>query len=217
VDLAVNSAGAVIISWAVTGKGTFADSGSVLGGLAAPVTVGAPPYKGGATNVALNDAGQAALAWATSTQNVAATRSAAGAWSTATALSNVPAGRLDVAIDGAGDAIAIFGQTHLVGSTIINSVYFSKRPAGGAWSAATMLSAPGDAAGGPRAAADAAGTFVIGWSDTTTQALSVLTSPPRGGFGPATTFANAAFGDLKIAPGHAVAAFGADISTEPLS
>ena len=58
---------------------------------------------------------------------------------------------------------------------------------------------------------------MIGWSDTTTQALSVLTSPPGGGFGLATTFANAAFGDLKFALGHAVAAFGADISTEPVS
>ncbi len=76
------------------------------------------------------------------TQNVAATRSAAGTWGTAVALSTVPAGRLDVAIDGAGDAIAVFGPTHLVGSTIINSVYFSKRPAGGTWSAATILSAP---------------------------------------------------------------------------
>jgi hypothetical protein len=116
VDLAVNSTGTAIISWAVTGSGAFADSGTVLGGFAAPVKVGGPPYKGGLTNVALNNAGQAALAWATSTENVAATRSATGAWTTPADLSAVPDGPLDVAIDGAGDAIAVFGETHVTGS-----------------------------------------------------------------------------------------------------
>jgi len=99
--------------------------------------------------------------------------------------------------------------------------YTSARPAGGTWSTPALLSAPGDTATSLHVAADPAGTFVVSWLDTTTGgALTVLTSPPGGGFGPATTFPEA-FGDLKIAPGYAVLSFGAaasmSISTEPVS
>jgi hypothetical protein len=217
VDLAVNPAGAAIISWAVTGSGTFADSGTVLGGFAAPVKVGGPPYKGGLTNVALNNAGQAALAWATSTDNAAATRSAAGTWTTPAVLSAFPDGPLDVAIDGAGDAIAVFGETHVSGVTSTITLYDSKRPASGTWGPAAVLSVPGDAGYRPRAVADAAGTFVVAWSDLTAGTLNLLTSPPGGSFGPATIFTAGTLGDIKIAPGHAVVTFGTAVSSEPVS
>jgi hypothetical protein len=222
VDLAVNSTGAAIVTWA-TAHATLADSGTVLGGFAAPVTVGPPPpYPVGHTRVVLNDAGQAALVWATGSANMAATRSAGGTWSTVTQLSAPPDGAVDAAIDGAGDAIAVFGELHLSGTTTTVTLYTSKRPAGGVWGAPTVLSVPGDRALTPRAAADAAGTFVVGWADGTTGTLSVLTSPPGGGFGPATTFTASSLDDLKIAPGHAALTFAtfsgaAEASSEPVS
>ena len=80
--MAVNSAGSAVLTWATKapGPGTYADSGTILGGFAAPVKVGLPPYPGGRTSVALNDTGQAAMVWAQGlgALNVAATRSAAG-------------------------------------------------------------------------------------------------------------------------------------------
>jgi hypothetical protein len=215
VALAVNPAGAAIITWG-TRFATLADSGTVLGGFAAPVTVGpAPPYPIGHTHVALNDAGQAALAWATGTANMAATRTAGGTWSTQTQLSAHPDGPVDVAIDGTGNAIAVFKQPDAAGNA---TVYASTRPAGGTWGPPALLSVPGDATAGARAVADTAGTFVVAWEDSTTQTLNVLTSPPGGGFAPAATFPGvSALGDLKIAPGHAVLTFAPASSSEPMS
>jgi hypothetical protein len=213
----VNSAGAAIVTWGTRGA-TLADSGTVLGGFATPVTVGPPPpYPIGHTQVALNDAGQAALAWATFNANMAATRTAGGTWSTPTQLSAHPDGPVDVAIDGAGDAIAVFEQLQAAGSNYTATVYASKRPAGGTWGPPAVLSVPGDATAGSRAVADTAGTFVVAWEDRTTQTLNVLTSPPGGGFAPAATFPGVlALGDLKIAPGHAVLTFGPVSSGEPM-
>ena len=188
-NLAVNSTGAAIITWG-TRSATVADSGTVLGGFATPVNVGpAPSYPVGHTHVALNDAGQAALAWAAGAANMAATRSAGGTWSTPTQLSANPDGPVDVAIDGAGDAIAVFEQLQAAGSSYTAVAYTSKRPAGGTWAPPALLSVPGDnATVDSRAVADTAGTFVVAWQDRTTQTLNVLTSPPGGGFGPAATF-----------------------------
>jgi len=223
VDLAVNATGAAIITWA-TRTATVADSGTVLGGFAAPVTLGPPPgYPIGHTRVVLNGQGDAAAAWVASAgpagTDLVATRSPDGAWAPAVTLSTTPYGLIDVAIDGTGNALTIFGQQY--GSNpIINAAYTSARPAGGTWSTPALLSAPGDATASLHVAADAAGTFVVSWLDKTTGALTVLTSPPGGGFGPGTTFTGA-FGDLKIAPGHAVLSFTSaasmSISTEPVS
>ena len=94
--MAANSAGSAVLTWATkgTGPGTYADSGTILGGFAAPVKVGLPPYPGGRTSVALNDTGQAVMVWARGlgAVNVAATRSAAGTWSPAVQLSANEAG-----------------------------------------------------------------------------------------------------------------------------
>lgn len=202
-NLAVNSTGAAIVTWG-TRSATLADSGTVLGGFATPVAVGpAPPYPIGHTHVALNDAGEAALAWASGAANLAATRSSGGTWSTPTQLSASPAGPVGVAIDGAGDAIAVFEQLQAAGSSYTAVAYTSKRPAGGTWAPPALLSLPGDATVDSRAVADTAGTFVVAWQDRTTQTVNVRTSPPGGGFGPAATFPGV-LGDLKIAPGHAV-------------
>ena len=222
--MAVNSAGSAVLTWAAkgTGVGTYADSGTILGGFAAPVKVGLPPYPGGRTSVALNNAGQAVMVWARGlgAVNVAATRSAAGTWSAAVQLSANEAGNLDVAIDGAGDAVATFEQ--YVPNTSIIALYASKLPAGGSWGPPALLSAPGDSVSnffGGLVAADSAGTFVITWTDGTTRTLNALTSPPGGGFGPAVTLAPnvGQINGLQIAPGHAVLTFNSVVTTEPVS
>jgi hypothetical protein len=222
--MAVNSAGSAVLTWAAkgTGVGTYADSGTILGGFAAPVKVGLPPYPGGRTSVALNDAGQAVMVWARGlgAANVAATRSAAGTWSAAVQLSANEAGNLDVAIDGAGDAVATFEQ-YVPGTSII-ALYASKLPAGGSWGPPALLSAPGDSVSnfwGGRVVADSAGTFVLAWTDKTTRTLNVLTSPPGGGFGPAVTLAPNVdqINNLQIAPGHAVLTFNSVVTSEPVS
>jgi hypothetical protein len=220
VDLAVNATGAAVITWA-TRTAAVAASGTVLGGFAAPVSLGPPPgYPIGHTRVVLNGQGDAAAAWVDfGGVDLVATRSPDGSWAPAVTLSTTSYGRIDVAIDGAGDARAIFGQLYGSNPNFISVAYTSARPAGGTWSTPALLSAPGDATASPHVAADHAGTFVASWVDTTTGALTVLTSPPGGGFGPATTFTGA-FGDLTIAPGHAVLSFGSapmSISTEPVS
>lgn len=222
--MAVNSAGSAVLTWAAKGTGvvgTYADSGTILGGFAAPVKVGLPPYPGGRTSVALNDTGQAVMVWARGlgAANVAATRSAAGTWSAAVQLSANEAGNLNVAIDGAGDAVATFEQ--YVPNTSIIALYASKLPAGGSWGPPTLLSAPGDSVSnffGGRVVADSAGTFVIAWTDGTARTLNVLTSPPGGGFGPATSFPNVGqINQLVIAPGHAALTFNSVVTTEPVS
>ena len=222
VDLAVNATGSAVITWA-TRTAALAASGTVLGGFAAPVALGPPPgYPIGHTRVVLNGQGDAAAAWvASGGVDRVATRSPDGSWAPSVTLSTTSSdGRIDVAIDGAGDARAIFGQqSGSYPNNVISVAYTSARPAGGTWSTPALLSAPGDATTSPHVVADAAGTFVVSWVDNTT-GLTVLTSPPGGGFGPATTFPEA-FGDLKIAPGYAVLSFGAaasmSISTEPVS
>src|SRR5215472_12602778 len=84
VDLAVNATGAAIITWA-TRTATVANSGTVLGGFAPPVTLGPPPgYPVGHTRVVLNGQGDAAAAWVASAgpagTTLVATRSPDGAW-----------------------------------------------------------------------------------------------------------------------------------------
>ena len=111
----------------------------------------------------------------------------------------------------------MFGETYVTGVTSTITLYYSKRQASGTWGLAAVLSVPGDAGYRPRAVADAAGTFVVAWSDTTAGTLNLLTSPPGGSFGPATTFSAGTLGDIKIAPGHAVVTFGTAVSSEPVS
>ena len=222
--MAVNSAGSAVLTWATKapGPGTYADSGTILGGFAAPVKVGLPPYPGGRTSVALNDTGQAAMVWAQGlgAVNVAATRSAAGTWSAPVQLSSNEGGNLSVAIDGAGDAVATFEQD--VPNTSIIALYASKLPAGGSWGPPALLSAPGDSVSsswGGRVVADSAGTFVLAWADMTTRTVNVLTSPPGGGFGPAVALAPNVdhINNLQIAPGHAVLTFNSVVTSEPVS
>jgi hypothetical protein len=204
-NTAVSSNGSVLVTWVEALRTVSADSGTVLGGFAAPVTVdgvataaarnsGRLPqatldaYFSGSTQPLLSNSGIAELQWSTPGTTGSAIRSAAGAWS----IQAVPG---SVAIDGAGDLLSATQQTSASGVT---SVYTSKLPAGGStWSTPTALAVGSSAA----VAGDTAGTFVIALD--TAAGVSAYTSPPGGSFGTATAFPAVTVSGLTIVPGRA--------------
>lgn len=213
VNLSTNFFGGVIVTWRSAGL-IQAASGTILGGFAAPVTVGST-YGGLSSltspRVALNDAGAASLAWQGGTRERVVTRTSGGTWSTPTELSINGAGGIGAAIDGAGNAIAAFGQLLSTGKP----TYVSVRPAGGTWGTPILLSALTDKGVGG-VVGDAAGTFIVTWT-TSTGTVVALTVPPGGGFGPGTAVGSAPFLNLKIVWGRAVLWTGSGISSETVN
>ena len=126
------------------------------------------------------------------------TRSASGTWSAETVLitRTAPAIPVSAAIDGAGNAIAVFGSSYTWDLT------------GGSWKTAAPL--PSGSSGG-LAAADQAGTFV--YADSTGNAFTFTAGATSfgTGSGPHTSLA-----DLKIVPGHAVLLAADAVSAEPV-
>ena len=214
VNLATNSVGGAIVTWR-SGSFIEAASGTILGGLAAPVAVGAA-YGGlsalTAPRVVLSDSGQASLAWQAGTNERVVTRTSVGTWSAPTLLSANGSSGIGTAIDGVGNAIAAFGQLQQTGTP----TYVSLRPAGGTWGAPILLSALTDKGFGG-VVGDAAGTFIVAWT-TSTGAVAALTVPPGAGFGgPGTAVSSGPFVNLKVIPGHAVLWTGAGISSETVN
>jgi hypothetical protein len=219
VDLAVNASGAVIVTWAGPGGTIVTDSGTILGGFAAPITVAPAAYRQGSPAVALNGAGQASLVWRGRTTVLAATRSAGGTWSATSQLTANASGSVDTAIDGSGNAVAAFVQYNAAAGTF--PVHASQRPAGGTWGMATLLSTLNDYATAPQAVADPAGTIVVAWTDDNSLTLKARTAAPGGAFKAAAAVgANYGVFDLAIAPGHAALMWtqgGATVSSEPVT
>jgi hypothetical protein len=171
--------------------------------------------------MALNNAGQAVVAYTPqSTIGMAAIRSASGTWGATMALPCSGAG--NPAIDGAGDVVVLCGES------TSTSTYTTRLPAGSStWSTPALLTS--NTIAGTTVAADSAGTFVIAWVALTTvnntgvETVTVVTSPPGGAFGTATTFPVTLFDniDLNIATGSATLVWntssGAFESTGPVS
>jgi hypothetical protein len=228
--LVVNSTGSAIVAWATENE-IVADSGTILGGFAAPVNIGpALGYKDipRVPFVALNNAGQAVLAYTPqSAIGMAATRSANGTWAGAVPLPCGFAG--STAIDGAGDITVLCeGSTTNAEGQPVSTLEATRLPAGGStWSTPAVLTS--DSVSSESVVADAAGTFVAAWTDLTTvnnmgvEAVDAVTSAPGGGFGAATSFPVTFLDnfDLNIAPGHATLVWntssGAFEATEPVS
>jgi hypothetical protein len=210
--IATSSTGGVVIGFRnAMPASTEVVSGTILGGFGAPVAVG--PNYGTAirpTQVALNDAGDAVLAWVTDDFARVVTRTPAGTWSAATQLAGSNADGIGVAIDAAGNAIAGFGEDQ---STVgVTAVYASKRPAGGTWGPATLLSTL-DAKGKVAVGGDPAGTFVVTWMDSAGN-IEALTIPPGGGFGPGTVVGAGPLTSLAVYPGEAVLVIGAGVAQQ---
>jgi hypothetical protein len=211
IGLATNSVGGVIIGWKAHAGQVQVVSGTILGGFAAPVTLGSAPRTAfPPLQVALNDAGAASFAWqANSSSNNVVTRSSGGTWSSITQLPGPEVAGIGTAIDGAGNAIAVFAVIKTTGTL----TYVSLRPAGGTWGGPTLLSAANDK-GGVGVAGDAAGTFVVIWNNAAGN-VEAVTVVPGGGFGPGTPVGAAPSRRLLV-PGKAVLWTAAGISTEPV-
>ena len=202
-SLAVNSGGSAIITFNGGLNNLWAVSGTVTGGFSAPVMLasgaGSNHYNPiGTSQVALNNAGQASVAWTVAGGHTEAlTRSPSGTWSGPTVLSSLPSSSVSTAIDGAGNAIAVFGSS------------YSWHLAGGSWQ--TPASLPSGSSGG-LAVADPAGTFV--YADTTGNAFTFTAGATSFGTG---SGSHTSLGDLKIVPGQAVLLAADAVSAEPVS
>jgi hypothetical protein len=204
-SLAVNSGGSAIITFNGGLNNLWAVSGTVTGGFSAPVMLasgaGSNKYNPiGTSQVALNSAGQAAVAWSVLDGHTGVlTRSASGVWSGETVLTarTAPAITVSTAIDGAGNAIAVLGSSctwHL---------------AGGSWQTPAAL--PSGSSGG-LAVADQAGTFV--YADSTGNAFTFAAGATSFGTG---SGSHTSLADLKIVPGQAVLLASDAVSAESVS
>jgi hypothetical protein len=196
--LAVSPDGSVVVAFANKHDAIWAASGTILGGLSAPVFVAAADYSNvSAPKAALDDAGQASLIWSQTTRTEAATRSPGGTWSAPVVLTSQASSSVATAIDGAGNAIAVFGSS------------YSWHLAGGSWGPATPL--PAGSSGG-LAAADPAGTFVYADSGGNAFTFAVGATSFGTGSGP-----RGSLGDLKIVPGQAVMLAANAVSTQTVN
>jgi hypothetical protein len=197
-SLAVSPDGGAVVAFAGGGDGIWAASGSIKGGFSAPVHVAAGDYsKDSAPKAALDDAGQASLIWSQTTRTEAATRSPGGTWSAATVLASQASSSVATAVDGAGNAIAVFGSS------------YSWHLANGSWGPATPL--PAGSSGG-LVAADPAGTFV--YADSGGNAFTFAAGATSFGTG---SGSRGSLGDLKIVPGRAVMLAADAVSTETVN
>jgi hypothetical protein len=230
IRLVVNATGSSIITWSDEDN-IWADSGTILGGFAAPVDIGQAlgyEHRPRISFVALNNAGQAVVAYTPqSTIGMAATRSANGTWSSTMALPCSYAG--STAIDGSGDVVVLCeGSTTNTAGQPVTTMETTRLPAGArTWSTPTLLTS--NTVSSESVVGDAAGTFVVTLvtiatvNNTGVETVNAFTSPPGGAFGTATTFPVTSFEnlDLNIAPGRATLVWntsaGAFESTEPVS
>lgn len=203
ISLAVNSGGGAIITFNGGLNNLWAISGTVTGGFSAPVELASGSGSNhyhliGTSEVALNNAGQASVAWTVlGGHTEALTRSPSGTWSGPTVLSTASVSSVSTAIDGAGNAIAVFGSS------------YSRDLAGGSWQ--TPASLPSGSSGG-LVVADPAGTFV--YADTTGNAFTFTAGATSFGTG---SGSHGSLGDLKIVPGQAVMLAADAVSAEPVS
>jgi hypothetical protein len=204
ISMAVNSGGGAIIMFNGGLNNLWAISGTVTGGFSAPVEVasgsGSHSYiRSGTSQVALNNAGQASVAWSVlDGQTGLLTRSPSGTWSdTVVTARTAPAVPVSTAIDGAGNAIAVFGSS------------YSWHLAGGSWQTPAAL--PSGSSGG-LVVADPAGTFV--YASTTGDAFTFSAGATSFGAGSGSL---GSLAGLEIVPGHAVMLAADAVSAEPVS
>ena len=194
-SLAVSPNGSAVVAFAGGNDEIWAASGTVLGGFSAPVFLAPGDYrKTSAPVVALDNAGQASVAWSRVGATEAATRSPGGTWSAPTVLASQASSSVATAVDGAGNAIAVFGSS------------YSWHLAGGGWGPATAL--PAGSSGG-LVAADPAGTFV--YADSGGNAFTFTAGATSFGTG---SGSRGSLADLKIVPGRAAMLAAGAVSAE---
>jgi hypothetical protein len=195
--LAVNNGGQAVAVEGATGILTgavVAISRDLTGAWGTPVTVAASVYRQNNPNVGLGNDGTAVAVWRTRSGVSYAVRSN-GTWSAAAGLpvlTGQAGGVTGVAVDGSGNAVAIFTQV-----TISPGTYATYRPVGGAWQAKVQLSS------GVPVAATPAGTFVASGSTVSTRLAGTSTWNQH-------TFSGSAI--VNAGPGQIIALVGPQVS-----
>ncbi len=191
VKMAVNSIGEALVVEGAPGilsAAVLGISRSSTGTWAAPVTVAAYAYRQDNPSVGLGNDGTAVAVWRTRTGVSYAVRSS-GTWSAAAGLpvlAGQAGGSTGVAVDGSGNAVAIFTQV-----TISPGTYATYRPVNGSWQSKVQLSS------GVPVAATPAGTFAASGATVSTRLAGTSTWQT-------TTFAGTAM--VNAGPGLAIAA-----------
>jgi hypothetical protein len=195
--IAVDSTGeAVVVEGApgILSGAIIGISRSATGTWTAPVTIAASAYRQDNPSVGLGNNGTAVAVWRTRTGVSYAVRSN-GAWSAAAGLpvlSGQAGGSTGVAVDGSGNAVAVFTQV-----TISPGTYATYRPVNGSWQTKVQLSS------GLPVAATPAGTFVASGTTVSTRLAGTSNWTPH-------TFADTA--RVNAGPGLAIAAVGPQVS-----
>jgi len=195
--LAVNSAGEAVAVEGATGILTgavVAISRSITGTWSTPVTVAASAYRQNNPNVGLGNDGTAVAVWRTRSGVSYAVRSG-GTWSAAAGLPQLAGqagGVTGVAVDGSGNAVAIFTQV-----TISPGTYATYRPVNGSWQTKVQLSS------GTPVAATPAGTFVASGTTVSTRLAGMTNWTTH-------TFSGSAI--VNAGPGTAIALVGPQVS-----
>ncbi len=195
--LAVNSGGQAVAVEGATGILTgavVAISRDLTGAWSAPVTVAASAYRQNNPNVGLGNDGTAVVVWRTRSGVSYAVRSGSS-WSAAAGLPVLvgqAGGSTGVAVDGSGNAVAIFTQV-----TISPGTYATYRPVGASWQAKVQLSS------GVPVAATPAGTFVASGTTVSTRLAGTSNWTTH-------TFADVA--KVNAGPGLAIAVVGPQVS-----
>jgi PKD domain len=187
--VAVDAAGNAVVVWS-----RFDGANNVIqaafrpvgGGFSAPVDLSLPGKSAFAPQIAMNAAGEAVAVWERSNgTNVivqGSIRPAGGSFSAPADLSQAggDADEPQVAIDGAGDAVAVWQRSNGT-NTIVQEAF---RLAGSGFSAPVDLSQAGGNAVEPAVAVNAAGEAAVAWvrSNGTNTILQSSVRPPGGSF-----------------------------------
>jgi hypothetical protein len=196
--IAVNQFGQAVVMEGVPGilsGAVVAISREANGTWDAPATVGiSGVYRQRQPKVGLGNDGTAVAVWLVN-GNVRYAVKSGGTWSAAAALPGVAGtagGAADVAVDGNGNAVALFQQVIIVPGT-----YATYRPAGGSWQTKVQINSAAQIVATP------AGTFVAGGATVSTRVAGSSTWS-------ATTFPAVAI--VNAAPGQAIALVGPQVS-----
>lgn len=187
-QIAIGTSGVVAATWIVPGNEftptKFVASVRPLGGaFSPPVTLVAGSYVFD-SKVAVVDNGSVTVVWAQAGIVRTTTRNPAGAWTPVVALSptNVSAGLVDLAANGAGAALAVWQQTSPggTGPGAIGTAY-RPAPARSRWGASQALaSTAGLQTWNPKPGIDADGDAAVGYLDGS--AMLVARKSPGGGW-----------------------------------
>ncbi len=200
--LAVNSGGEAVALEGATGilsGAVIAISRSLTGTWGTPVTVAASAYRQNGATVGLGNDGTAVAVWRTRTGVSYSVRSG-GTWSAAAGLPVLvgqAGGLTGVAVDGSGNAVAIFTQV-----TISPGTYATYRPVNGTWQTKVQLSS------GLPVAATPAGTFVASGTTVSTRLAGSSNWTTH-------TFSGSAI--VNAGPGTAIALVGPQVSVSTAS